>query len=73
MAEKYDIIVVGAGPAGSLYALLTAQCGLKVLLLDRERFPRTRICGGCLHPGGIHSLETGRAGGILPEAAPDSG
>jgi flavin-dependent dehydrogenase len=50
MAEKYDIIVVGAGPAGSLYALLTAQCGLKVLLLDRERFPRTRICGGCLHP-----------------------
>lgn len=50
MADKYDIIVIGAGPAGSLYALLTARRGLKVLLLDRESVPRQRICGGCLHP-----------------------
>ncbi len=50
MTEKYDIIIMGAGPAGSMYALLTARQGLKVLLLDRERFPRQRICGGCLHP-----------------------
>jgi len=50
MAERFDVIVVGAGPAGAFYALLTARAGLRVLVLDREPFPRNRICGGCLHP-----------------------
>ena len=45
MRYDYDVIVVGAGPAGSSTALYSAQKGLKVLLVDRGRFPREKICG----------------------------
>lgn len=44
----YDVIVVGAGPAGSTTARLCAQAGMKVLLLDRAKFPRDEPCGGAL-------------------------
>ena len=43
-----DAIVVGAGPAGSVTALLLARRGLDVLLLDRAEFPRSKPCGDCL-------------------------
>ncbi|UCH87153.1 MAG: geranylgeranyl reductase family protein [Dehalococcoidia bacterium] len=42
----YDVIVVGAGPAGSTLARLLAGQGVRVLLLDRARFPRDKPCGG---------------------------
>ena len=44
----YDVIVVGAGPAGSYSALSCAQKGLKTLLLDSASFPRDKPCGGIL-------------------------
>ena len=44
----YDVIVVGLGPAGSIAALDLANKGLKVLALDKERFPRYKSCGGCI-------------------------
>ena len=47
----YDVIVVGAGPAGATVARLTGQRGLKTLLLEKERFPRHKPCGGGLTPG----------------------
>ncbi|MEM9399565.1 MAG: NAD(P)/FAD-dependent oxidoreductase [Verrucomicrobiota bacterium] len=50
MTQKYDVIIVGAGPVGSLYSLLTAQAGLKTLLLDRSHFPRPKVCLGYIHP-----------------------
>jgi geranylgeranyl reductase family protein len=43
-----DVIVVGAGPAGSAAAYDLAAAGRSVLLLDRRRFPRTKACGGGL-------------------------
>ena len=43
MTNDYDVIVVGGGPAGSTAATLVAQNELRVLLLDREKFPRFRI------------------------------
>lgn len=46
----YDAIIVGAGPAGSLSALLLARAGFRVLLLDRAFFPRHKVCGDCLNP-----------------------
>jgi len=46
MAEaKYDAIVVGAGPAGSAFAALAAKAGANILLLDKEKFPRDKVCG----------------------------
>jgi geranylgeranyl reductase family protein len=45
MHDDYDVIVVGAGPAGSSTALHAARRGLKVLMVDRGRFPREKICG----------------------------
>jgi geranylgeranyl reductase family protein len=48
MRDKYDVVVVGAGPAGSYSALKCASRGLKTLLLDRQSFPRDKPCGGIL-------------------------
>lgn len=44
--STYDVIVAGAGPAGSTAARLLAKCGASVLLLDKHRFPRDKPCGG---------------------------
>jgi menaquinone-9 beta-reductase len=48
--EVYDVAIVGAGPAGSSCAAFCAQAGLRTLLLERERFPREKVCGDCLNP-----------------------
>ncbi|MEM6886210.1 MAG: FAD-dependent monooxygenase [Verrucomicrobiota bacterium] len=49
MPDRYDMIVVGAGPAGSLFSYLTARAGFKVLLLDKSFFPRPKVCGDTLN------------------------
>lgn len=48
--NRYDAIVVGAGPAGSVCAATLARGGRRVLLLDRASFPRDKVCGDCLNP-----------------------
>ena len=45
---NYEVIVVGAGPSGSTAAKILAEKGIKVLLLDKENFPRNKPCGGGL-------------------------
>jgi menaquinone-9 beta-reductase len=47
-ANDADVLVVGAGPAGSVLALLLARAGHDVLVLDRQQFPRRKACGDCL-------------------------
>jgi len=54
--SEYDVIVVGGGPAGSTTAALTAAGGLKVLVVDREKFPRFRL-GESLMPATYWTLE----------------
>ena len=46
MAEKYDVIVVGAGPAGSMAAMRAAEGGAKTLILEKHSLPRFKLCGG---------------------------
>jgi geranylgeranyl reductase family protein len=48
MDHGYDVIVVGGGPGGSTSARACAQSGLKTLLIEKERTPRYKPCGGCL-------------------------
>lgn len=43
--EKFDIVICGAGPAGSTCALALSSSGLKVALLDKSSFPRDKVCG----------------------------
>ena len=47
---RYDVIVVGAGPAGSTTARESASQGLSVLMLDKAEFPRDKPCGGAVSP-----------------------
>src|SRR5215216_186332 len=50
MAERYDLVVVGAGPGGSSAAYHSAKAGLNTLLIDRQEFPRDKTCGDGLMP-----------------------
>src|ERR1700755_2478363 len=51
-----DVIVVGAGPGGSTAAYHLARHGLRVLLLEKTRFPREKVCGDGLTPRGVRQL-----------------
>jgi geranylgeranyl reductase family protein len=51
-----DVIVVGAGPAGSIAALVLARAGARVRLIDRARFPRDKLCGDTVNPGALQVL-----------------
>jgi len=46
----FDVAIVGSGPAGASCAAFCANAGLRTLLLEREIFPREKVCGDCLNP-----------------------
>jgi len=48
--EAFDVAIVGGGPAGSSCAAFCAGAGLRTLVLEREQFPREKVCGDCLNP-----------------------
>jgi flavin-dependent dehydrogenase len=52
-----DITVIGAGPAGSLAAILLARGGQRVILVEQHRFPRDKVCGECLSALGLKVLQ----------------
>lgn len=70
MTRRWDVVVVGAGPAGAATALLLARAGASVLLLDRDRFPRDKPCSEYLTPGTTPILE--RLGHCILEAVEGS-
>jgi 2-polyprenyl-6-methoxyphenol hydroxylase-like FAD-dependent oxidoreductase len=79
-----EVVVVGAGPAGSTVALLLARAGVRVRILERTPFPRRKVCGEYLNAGAVLALarlgllDTVRAAGsplhgvrlVAPGAAP---
>jgi geranylgeranyl reductase family protein len=46
----WDIAIVGGGPAGSTCAGFCAASGLRTIVVEREKFPREKVCGDCLNP-----------------------
>jgi len=45
---EFDVAIVGAGPAGGAAAIALVRAGQRVVLLEKRRFPREKVCGGCL-------------------------
>jgi geranylgeranyl reductase family protein len=48
--QLFDVAIVGGGPAGSSCAAFCALAGLQTLVVEREKFPREKVCGDCLNP-----------------------
>ncbi len=48
--DGYEVAIVGGGPGGSVCAAVCAAGGLRTLLIEREVFPREKVCGDCLNP-----------------------
>jgi len=57
MTTRRQVVVVGAGPAGSVVAYRLATLGLDVLLIDSANFPRGKVCGCCLNGTALDVLE----------------
>jgi flavin-dependent dehydrogenase len=55
--SRWDVVVIGAGPAGSLAAREIAKLGCSVLLVDKSSFPRWKVCGCCLNQRALGTLE----------------
>lgn len=69
-----DVVVSGGGPAGALAAITLARGGARVVLLERESFPRHKLCGDTLNPGGVALLrDAGLAGPIEAHGLPLDG
>lgn len=55
--DVWDVIVIGAGPAGAVAARQSALIGGRVLLVDAKAFPRAKVCGACLNARALAQLE----------------
>lgn len=53
---RFDVVIAGAGPAGSVAALVLARGGARVALVDKSAFPRDKACGDLIGPRGVALL-----------------
>jgi flavin-dependent dehydrogenase len=67
--RNWQVIVIGAGVAGALAALRCVKAGFETLLVDKQSFPRHKVCGCCLNPKAWRSLEHAGVAAKLLESA----
>jgi menaquinone-9 beta-reductase len=54
--DTFDVLIAGGGPAGSSCAWKLRDSGLKIAILDKQTFPRDKVCGGWITPEVFHAL-----------------
>jgi len=54
--QEWDVVIIGAGPAGATAGLHLARKGRRVLLIDQHNFPRDKVCGDALIPDALQCL-----------------
>jgi len=67
--DVYDAVIVGAGPAGSAAAILLARAGWSVALLEKQRFPRRKVCGECIAASNLPLLDGLGLGAVIAHDA----
>jgi geranylgeranyl reductase family protein len=73
LPDGCDVLVVGAGPAGSAAAITLARAGQRVVLVDQHAFPRDKVCGDGLIPDAHHALrQLGVLDEVMSQAQPAS-
>jgi geranylgeranyl reductase family protein len=60
--RNWDVVIIGAGPAGGIAAIHLAAAGHKVLLLDKDHFPRNKVCGDGLLTDAVKCLDAAGVG-----------
>ena len=72
MNTGFDAIIIGAGPAGSTAAILLARAGWSVALVEKQRFPRRKVCGECLAASNLPLLDAlGIGAEFIASAGPE--
>jgi len=70
MPSKYDVVIAGAGPAGSAASIHLATAGFKVLLLEQRSFPRPKLCGEFISPECQTHFEKLGVSAVMEQSAP---
>ena len=55
--KEYDVVIAGAGPAGTSCALALRDSGLRIAIIDKSEFPRDKVCGELMHKKTVDTLE----------------
>ena len=66
---NFDAIIVGAGPAGSSAAILLARAGWSVALVEKQSFPRRKVCGECIAASSLPLLDALGVGSVFTASA----
>lgn len=64
LPREWDVVVVGAGVAGTASAYRLARRGLRVLLVEKSRWPRDKACGGCVNAAALRTLSEAGLGDV---------
>jgi len=72
MQTRFDALIIGAGPAGSSAAILLAAAGWSVALIEKQAFPRRKVCGECIAASNLPLLDAlGIGGDFAHQAGPE--